>query len=78
VPTYYVVGGGGMLLQLSRFDGVRFGYRCNSSKGTADLYKRSRGEDSARKVKRRIMTARKRPVGRVLRCLIMKAQKCGA
>jgi aspartyl-tRNA(Asn)/glutamyl-tRNA(Gln) amidotransferase subunit A len=41
---------------LSRFDGVRFGYRCDQPKDLADLYKRSRGEGFGPEVKRRIMT----------------------
>jgi aspartyl-tRNA(Asn)/glutamyl-tRNA(Gln) amidotransferase subunit A len=41
---------------LSRFDGVRFGYRCKESRDLLDLYKRSRGEGFGAEVKRRIMT----------------------
>jgi aspartyl-tRNA(Asn)/glutamyl-tRNA(Gln) amidotransferase subunit A len=41
---------------LSRFDGVRFGYRCDGPKDLLDLYKRSRGEGFGAEVKRRIMT----------------------
>src|SRR6202000_2958831 len=40
----------------SRFDGVRFGYRCENPKDLLDLYKRSRGEGFGAEVKRRIMT----------------------
>jgi len=40
---------------LSRFDGVRFGYRCDDAKDLEDLYKRSRGEGFGEEVKRRIM-----------------------
>jgi aspartyl-tRNA(Asn)/glutamyl-tRNA(Gln) amidotransferase subunit A len=41
---------------LSRFDGVRFGYRCQNPSDLMDLYKRSRGEGFGTEVKRRIMT----------------------
>jgi aspartyl-tRNA(Asn)/glutamyl-tRNA(Gln) amidotransferase subunit A len=41
---------------LSRFDGVRYGYRCSQPKDLMDLYKRSRGEGFGAEVKRRIMT----------------------
>jgi aspartyl-tRNA(Asn)/glutamyl-tRNA(Gln) amidotransferase subunit A len=41
---------------LSRFDGVRFGHRCERPKDLADLYTRSRGEGFGAEVKRRIMT----------------------
>jgi aspartyl-tRNA(Asn)/glutamyl-tRNA(Gln) amidotransferase subunit A len=40
---------------LSRFDGVRFGYRCQDPVDLEDLYKRSRGEGFGAEVKRRIM-----------------------
>jgi len=56
VPTYYVVAPAECSSNLSRFDGVRFGYRCASPKDLMDLYKRSRGEGFGPEVKRRIMT----------------------
>ena len=56
VPTYYVVAPAECSSNLSRFDGVRFGYRCDAPKDLADLYKRSRGEGFGAEVKRRIMT----------------------
>jgi aspartyl-tRNA(Asn)/glutamyl-tRNA(Gln) amidotransferase subunit A len=55
VPTYYVVAPAECSSNLSRFDGVRFGYRCESPKDLEDLYKRSRGEGFGAEVKRRIM-----------------------
>jgi len=56
VPTYYVVAPAECSSNLSRFDGVRFGYRCERPKDLADLYTRSRGEAFGAEVKRRIMT----------------------
>jgi aspartyl-tRNA(Asn)/glutamyl-tRNA(Gln) amidotransferase subunit A len=56
VPTYYVVAPAECSSNLSRFDGVRFGYRCDQPKDLTDLYKRSRGEGFGPEVKRRIMT----------------------
>jgi aspartyl-tRNA(Asn)/glutamyl-tRNA(Gln) amidotransferase subunit A len=56
VPTYYVVAPAECSSNLSRFDGVRFGYRCEQPKDLSDLYKRSRGEGFGPEVKRRIMT----------------------
>jgi aspartyl-tRNA(Asn)/glutamyl-tRNA(Gln) amidotransferase subunit A len=56
VPTYYVVAPAECSSNLSRFDGVRYGYRCESPKDLMDLYKRSRGEGFGAEVKRRIMT----------------------
>ncbi len=55
VPTYYVVAPAECSSNLSRFDGVRFGYRCENPKDLEDLYKRSRGEGFGPEVKRRIM-----------------------
>ena len=55
VPTYYVVAPAECSSNLSRFDGVRFGYRCEDPKDLEDLYKRSRGEGFGPEVKRRIM-----------------------
>ena len=57
VPTYYVVAPAECSSNLSRFDGVRYGYRCDGAAATCiDLYKRSRGEGFGAEVKRRIMT----------------------
>lgn len=56
VPTYYVVAPAECSSNLSRFDGVRFGYRCENPENLEDLYKRSRGEGFGAEVKRRIMT----------------------
>jgi len=56
VPTYYVVAPAECSSNLSRFDGVRFGYRCDQPKDLMDLYERSRGEGFGPEVKRRIMT----------------------
>jgi aspartyl-tRNA(Asn)/glutamyl-tRNA(Gln) amidotransferase subunit A len=56
VPTYYVVAPAECSSNLSRFDGVRYGYRCDRPADLADLYTRSRGEGFGAEVKRRIMT----------------------
>jgi aspartyl-tRNA(Asn)/glutamyl-tRNA(Gln) amidotransferase subunit A len=55
VPTYYVVAPAECSSNLSRFDGVRYGYRCENPKDLGDLYSRSRGEGFGDEVKRRIM-----------------------
>lgn len=55
VPVYYVVAPAECSSNLSRFDGVRFGHRCDDPKDLEDLYKRSRGEGFGEEVKRRIM-----------------------
>ncbi|NPA72505.1 MAG: Asp-tRNA(Asn)/Glu-tRNA(Gln) amidotransferase subunit GatA [Gammaproteobacteria bacterium] len=55
VPAYYVLAPAEASTNLSRFDGVRFGYRCDQPKNLEDLYKRSRSEGFGEEVKRRIM-----------------------
>ena len=55
VPTYYVVAPAECSSNLSRFDGVRFGYRCRDPKDLKDFYERNRGEGFGAEVKRRIM-----------------------
>lgn len=55
IPAYYVVAPAECSANLSRMDGVRFGYRCDDAKDVEDLYKRSRGEGFGDEVKRRIM-----------------------
>ncbi len=55
VPAYYVVAPAECSSNLSRFDGVRFGHRCENPEDLEDLYKRSRGEGFGAEVKRRIM-----------------------
>jgi len=56
VPAYYVVAPAEASSNLSRFDGARFGHRCENPKDLLDMYKRSRGEGFGEEVKRRIMT----------------------
>ena len=55
VPTYYVVAPAECSSNLSRFDGVKFGKRCNDPADLEDLYIRSRSEGFGDEVKRRIL-----------------------
>ncbi|OEC47281.1 aspartyl/glutamyl-tRNA amidotransferase subunit A [Pseudomonas sp. 1D4] len=55
IPAYYVIAPAEASSNLSRFDGVRFGHRCEDPKDLMDLYKRSRAEGFGSEVKRRIM-----------------------
>ena len=55
IPAYYVIAPAEASSNLSRFDGVRFGYRCKDPVDLLDLYSRSRAEGFGREVKRRIM-----------------------
>ena len=56
VPTYYVLTTAEASSNLSRFDGVHFGYRSANAKGVDDTYIKSRSEAFGPEVKRRIMT----------------------
>src|SRR5690606_6252607 len=55
IPAYYVIASAEASSNLSRFDGVRYGYRCEHPTDLMDLYLRSREEGFRAEVKRRIM-----------------------
>ena len=55
IPAYYVIAPAEASSNLSRFDGVRFGHRCEDPKDLTDLYKRSRAEGFGPEVQRRIL-----------------------
>ena len=56
VPTYYIVAPAECSSNLSRFDGIRFGYRHPDAQSLEELYQRSRQEGFGAEVKRRILT----------------------
>ena len=56
VSAYYVIASAEASANLSRYDGVRFGYRAESSGDIDELYRRSRAEGFGAEVKRRILT----------------------
>jgi aspartyl-tRNA(Asn)/glutamyl-tRNA(Gln) amidotransferase subunit A len=55
VPTYYLIAPAEASSNLSRYDGVRYGYRCENPTDILDLYKRSRSEAFGAEVQRRIL-----------------------
>ncbi|WOJ95253.1 Asp-tRNA(Asn)/Glu-tRNA(Gln) amidotransferase subunit GatA [Congregibacter variabilis] len=55
IPAYYVIAPAEASTNLSRYDGVRYGHRCNSPKDLEDLYTRSREEGFGGEVQRRIL-----------------------
>ncbi len=55
VPTYYVLTTAEASSNLSRYDGVRYGYRSEASSDLQDMYFRTRTEGFGEEVKRRIM-----------------------
>ena len=56
IPTYYVLASAEASTNLSRYDGVRYGHRCENPTSLQDLYERSRSEGFGEEVKRRILT----------------------
>lgn len=55
IPSYYVIAPSEASSNLSRFDGVRFGHRCDDPKDLLDMYTRSRAEGFGTEVQKRIM-----------------------
>ncbi len=55
IPAYYVVAPAECSSNLARFDGVRYGHRCENPKDLLDLYTRSRAEGFGAEVQRRIL-----------------------
>ena len=55
VPVYYVIASAEASSNLSRFDGVRYGYRAPEYDDLTDLYRKSRAQGFGAEVKRRIL-----------------------
>jgi len=55
IAAYYVIAPAEASANLSRFDGVRYGYRCDNPQNLNDLYTRTRAEGFGNEVKRRIL-----------------------
>lgn len=55
LPTYYILATAEASSNLSRFDGVRYGYRSPNTTDLASLYKKSRSEGFGKEVQRRIL-----------------------
>lgn len=55
IPAYYVIAPAECSSNLARYDGVRYGYRCQNPVDLNDLYCRSRGEAFGAEVRRRII-----------------------
>lgn len=55
IPVYYVLAPAEASSNLSRFDGVRYGYRTASYQDLGDMYRKTRAEGFGAEVKRRIL-----------------------
>lgn len=55
IPAYYVIASAEASSNLSRFDGVKYGYRTDEYEGLHNMYKKTRSEGFGAEVKRRIM-----------------------
>lgn len=55
IPAYYVIASAEASSNLSRFDGVKYGYRTEEYNGLHNMYKKTRSEGFGPEVKRRIM-----------------------
>jgi aspartyl-tRNA(Asn)/glutamyl-tRNA(Gln) amidotransferase subunit A len=55
IPVYYIIAPAEASSNLSRFDGVRYGYRTPEYKDLQDMYKKTRAEGFGKEVQRRIM-----------------------
>lgn len=55
IPAYYVIASAEASSNLSRYDGVKYGYRTEQYEGLHNMYKKSRSEGFGPEVKRRIM-----------------------
>ncbi len=55
VAVYYIVANAEASSNLSRYDGVRYGFRSTNAKGVIAMYCRTRAEGFGNEVKRRIM-----------------------
>ena len=55
IPAYYVIASAEASSNLSRFDGIKYGYRTKAYEGLHNMYKKTRSEGFGPEVKRRIM-----------------------
>ena len=55
IPAYYIIAPAEASTNLSRYDGVRYGHRCDDPADLDDLYTRTREEGFGDEVKRRIL-----------------------
>ena len=55
VPAYYIIAAAEASSNLSRYDGVKYGWRAGEYEGLAELYRKTRTQGFGAEVKRRIL-----------------------
>tara|TARA_B100000965_G_scaffold81857_1_gene65489 strand:+ start:911 stop:2365 length:1455 start_codon:yes stop_codon:yes gene_type:complete len=76
LPIYYIIAPAECSANLSRYDGVRYGYRCEDPKDIEDLFMRTREEGFGAEVKRRILIGTYVLSAGYYDAYYLKAQKC--
>jgi aspartyl-tRNA(Asn)/glutamyl-tRNA(Gln) amidotransferase subunit A len=76
LPIYYIIAPAECSANLSRYDGVRYGYRCEDPKDLEDLFMRTREEGFGSEVKRRILIGTYALSAGFYDAYYLKAQKC--
>ena len=76
LPVYYIIAPAECSASLSRYDGVRYGYRCEDPKNIEDLFMRTREEGFGAEVKRRILIGTYALSAGYYDAYYLKAQKC--
>ena len=76
LPIYYIIAPAECSANLSRYDGVRYGYRCENPKDIEDLFMRTREEGFGAEVKRRILIGTYALSAGYYDAYYLKAQKC--
>ena len=76
LPIYYVIAPAECSANLSRYDGVKYGHRCENPKDLDDLYMRTREEGFGAEVKRRILIGTYALSAGYYDAYYLKAQKC--
>ena len=76
LPIYYIIAPAECSANLSRYDGVRYGYRCKNPIDIDDLFMRTREEGFGSEVKRRILIGTYALSAGYYDAYYLKAQKC--
>lgn len=78
IPLYYIIASAECSSNLARYDGIRYGYRCEQPKDLRDLYQRTRAEGFGEEVKRRLLMGTYALSAESYEAYYLKAQKIRA